>query len=331
MTENRWPQDGSYGTPGVAEQTAYPVTPEDDAAYPATPATNDAYSAAPVTYGTQSKTEAAKHEAGDLAHQATDSAQHVAETAKAEAANVAGEVKANAKDLLYQARTDLTDQAGAQQQKVAQGLHSISGELRTMADASEQPGVATDLIRQAADRSASVASWLEGRDPGSLLNEVKTFARQRPGTFLMLAAGAGILAGRLTRSLSAGAPDATGASVSGRTATAPISSVPGYVPDTGTAVPPPPVQMPAPDATTAGLSAAGAGTGAYAGTHAYADEQTTGSYSTDTYPPNPLDDDGTRRDEKDQWPSDPLATDPLATDPLAGEPYRDDPLRGGQR
>ncbi len=157
-----------------------------------------------------SKSETAKQEAGDVAHQATDSAQHVAETAKAEAANVAGEVKANAKDLLYQAKTDLTDQAGAQQQKVAHGLHSISGELRTMADASEQPGVAADLIRQAADRSASVASWLEGRDPGSLLNEVKTFARQRPGTFLLLAAGAGILAGRLTRSLSEGAPGSAG-------------------------------------------------------------------------------------------------------------------------
>jgi hypothetical protein len=247
----------------------------------------------------------------------------VAETAKAEVANVAGEVKANAKDLLYQAKTDLTDQAGTQQQKVAQGLHSISGELRTMADASDQPGVASDLIRQAADRSASVASWLEGRDPGSLLDEVKTFARQRPGTFLMLAAGAGILAGRLTRSLAAGAPDsAVGSATGGRTAAqAPISNVPGYVPDTGTAVPPPPVQMPAPGVTTAGM--AGAGTGAYA------DD----SYPADTYPPNPVADEGT---QQDQWAADPLARDPQATDPLADDPYRDDPfrddpLRGGQR
>ena len=74
----------------------------------------------------------------DVAHQAAGSAQHVAETAKAEAANVAAEVKTNAKDLLYQAKSDLTDQAGAQQQKVAQGLHSISDELRTMAAASDQ-------------------------------------------------------------------------------------------------------------------------------------------------------------------------------------------------
>ena len=325
MTENRWPQDGSYGTPGVAEQTAVPAMPETDAAYDT--ATYD--TTYPASQGTPSKTETAKQEAGDVAHQATDSAQHVAETAKAEAANVAGEVKANAKDLLYQAKTDLTDQAGAQQQKVAQGLHSISGELRTMANASDQPGVATDLIRQAADRSASVASWLEGRDPGSLLDEVKTFARQRPGTFLMLAAGAGILAGRLTRSLTAGAPDSTD-SLGSRTSRAPISSVPGYVPDTGTAVPPPPVQMPAPDATTAGLSAAGAGTGAYAGADAYGDAQTGAEgYPADTYPPNPVADEGT---QQDQWAADPLAADPLSADPLAADdPNRDDPLRGGQR
>ena len=131
----------------------------------------------------------------------------MAETAQAEAANVAAEAKTNAKDLLYQAKADLTDQAGAQQQKAAEGIRTISSQLHTMADAAEEPGVAADLIRQAAERSQSAASWLENRDPGSLLEEVKSFARQRPGTFLLVAAGAGLLAGRLGRSLQAGAPD----------------------------------------------------------------------------------------------------------------------------
>jgi hypothetical protein len=157
--------------------------------------------------GEASRTEAAKGEAADVKRQATDSAQTVAETAKTEAANVAAEVKTNARDLMYQAKSDLTDQAGTQQQKVAEGLRSISTELQTMAAASEQPGVASDLVRQAAERSSAVAGWLDGRDPGSLLTEVKSFARQRPGTFLLLAAGAGVLAGRLSRSLQAGAPD----------------------------------------------------------------------------------------------------------------------------
>ena len=90
-----------------------------------------------------------------------------------------------------------------------------------------------------------MASWLDGRDPGSLLTEVKSFARQRPGTFLLLAAGAGVLAGRLSRSLSAGAPESTH-----RRTGQPVTRVA----DTGMAVPPPPVQMPAPETTTAGFA-----------------------------------------------------------------------------
>lgn len=288
MTENKWPQDGSYGNPTATQQT--PMRPE--TTFPPTAGENQA-AYGTSTEGGASKTDAAKDEAADLKRQATDSAQNVAETAKTEAANVAAEVKTNARDLMYQAKSDLTDQAGAQQQKVAEGLRSISTELHTMAAASDQPGVASDLVRQAAERSSAVAGWLDGRDPGSLLTEVKSFARQRPGTFLLLAAGAGVLAGRLSRSLSAGAPE-TGATA---TASSPVTRVP----DSGMAVPPPPVQMPAPETTTAGLAG--------------------------TYPPNPLDaeprGDGSRQD---RW-----ASEPAVTDPARQDPFRDDPFDGGRR
>src|SRR6478752_416026 len=243
-----------------------------------------------------SKQEAAKDEAADVTRHAADAAQNVAETAKTEAANVASEVKTNARDLLHQAKSDLTEQAGTQQQKVAEGLRSVAGELHSMAAASEQPGVATDLVRQAAERSSAVATWLDGRDPGSLLTEVKSFARQKPGTFLLLAAGAGVLAGRLSRSLSAGAPETTGRTAASGTA-APVTRVP----DTGMAVPPPPVQMPAPETTTAGFA--------------------------DTYPPNPLDADplgnGSRQDH---GASEPVVSEPLRQDPLRSDPYGSDPF-----
>src|SRR6476659_2191012 len=220
-----------------------------------------------------SKQEAAKDEAADVTRHAADAAQNVAETAKAEAANVAAEVKTNARDLLHLAKSDLTEQAGTQQQKVAEGLRSVAGELHSMAAASDQPGVATDLVRQAAERSSAVASWLDGRDPGSLLTEVKSFARQRPGTFLLLAAGAGVLAGRLSRSLSAGAPETTSAGTAASQAGAPVTRVPDAV----VAVPPPPVSYP--ETTTAGM----------AGTYP---EPTTAGVA-DTYPPSPLEGSGT--------------------------------------
>ncbi|MCU1562422.1 MAG: hypothetical protein JWN05_801 [Arthrobacter sp.] len=218
MTENQWTQpDPSapadpYGTAGTA--------------------TGSGTTGSGAAGGASSQSQTAKEEAAGVAGQAAGAAQTVAETAKVEAANVASEVKTNARDLLQQARADFTSQAGTQQQKVAEGLRSISGELENMANASDQPGVAADLIRQAAERSKSVASWLENRDPGSLLAEVKSFARQRPGVFLLGAAGAGVLAGRLGRSLQAGAP-ATG---------------------TGPGLPPQPVMPPAAgSAITAGI------------------------------------------------------------------------------
>ncbi|MCC3269527.1 hypothetical protein MUG94_04280 [Arthrobacter gengyunqii] len=182
MTDNEWPREGSH------------------AATPMQGATADTKSA---------KAGAAKDEAAGVAREAAGNAQHVAETAKSEAAGVASEAAASAKDLLDQARSDLTEQAGAQQQKVAEGLRSMAGELQSMADNSDQSGMATDLVRQAAERSSSVASWLDSRNPGSLVDEVKGFARQRPVAFLALAAGAGFLAGRMNKGLSAGVPDSS--------------------------------------------------------------------------------------------------------------------------
>ena len=284
MTENEWPQDPALGTPTATQQTSM----RQASTFPAG-ASADTPLGQPA--GADSKKDAAKDEAAEVTRQAADAAQNVAGTAKAEAANVAAEVKTNAKDLMYQAKSGLTDQAGAQQQKVAEGFRSISTELHSMAAASEQPGVASDLVRQAAERSSAVASWLDGRDPASLLTEVKSFARQRPGTFLLLAAGAGVLAGRLSRSLSAGAPESTGAA-----STASVSRVP----DTGVAVPPPPVQLPAPAVTTAGVA--------------------------DTYPPNPLGSGTVVAGQQDRWGSEPVVTDPLSADAL-----NTDPFDGGRR
>lgn len=204
MTENQWPQTPRTATePGIADPygTTQAVPP---ASYPA-------------GSGDTSKTQAAKQEASNVAGQAASAAQDVAQTAKTEAANVAQEAKANAQDLLHQAKSGLTSQAGTQQQKAAEGIRNISSQLHSMASAPEQQGVASDLIRQAAERTSSMASWLENRQPGDLLNEVQRYARNNPGTFLLLAAGAGVLAGRLTRGLTAGAPDSQAqASASGQ-------------------------------------------------------------------------------------------------------------------
>ncbi|WP_066038848.1 CsbD family protein [Herbiconiux solani] len=153
------------------------------------------------------KVEAAKQAAGDVKDTATEQAGHVAGTAKDEAKNVAREAKSQAKDLYAQTQSELKEQAGVQQQRVASGLRSIGDELSNMASNSESQGLATDLVRQVSDRAGSAASWLDSRDPGSLLNEGKSYARRKPGTFIAVAAIAGVVAGRLTRSLAQASAD----------------------------------------------------------------------------------------------------------------------------
>lgn len=149
----------------------------------------------------QGTTEVAKEQAADLKQGTVQAGQHVASVAKDQAVNVTAEAGRQAKDLLGQARSELGQQASAQQQRVADGLRSLSQQLHSMSQHSDQPGVAADLARQGAQTTDQVASWFEDRDPAGLVDEVRSFARRRPGAFLLMAAGAGLLAGRLTRGL----------------------------------------------------------------------------------------------------------------------------------
>jgi hypothetical protein len=161
------------------------------------------------TESADSTTQVAKDQAAGVGQGAAEAGQHVAGVAKEQAATVAAEASAQAKDLLAQTRTELSEQAALQQQRIATGIRALSEELSSMASRSQQPGMATDLVAQASDRAGDLAGWLDARDPGSLVQEVSSFARRRPGAFLALAAGAGLLAGRLTRGAVTGAHDDT--------------------------------------------------------------------------------------------------------------------------
>jgi hypothetical protein len=175
----------------------YPSTDAETELLPSIPP-----SAPPIaSSGGQSTTEVTKEQAAEVAQTGVEAGRHVASVAKEQAGNVTSEAGRQAQNLLGQARSELGRQAGTQQQRVADGLKSLSQQLHSMSQHSDQPGLAADLARQGAQVTEQAASWFDGRDPGALLDEVRSFARRRPGSFLLLAAGAGLLAGRLTRGL----------------------------------------------------------------------------------------------------------------------------------
>jgi hypothetical protein len=151
--------------------------------------------------GTETDTaQVVKDQASDLANSGVQAGKHVGDVAREQASGVAAEAGRQGRNLLEQAQGQLQEQAAEGQQRIAKKLLSLSDELGSMAENSNQ-GVAVDLAQQAASRVRGAGHWLEKREPGQVANEVQSFARRRPAAFLVLAAGAGLVAGRLTRGL----------------------------------------------------------------------------------------------------------------------------------
>lgn len=160
----------------------------------------------------RSTPEVARDEAADVARTAADKGGEVAGTVGEQATRVAEETKQQARNLLHESREQLTGQARQGQQKAADGLRTLATQLRQMSEKTEESGVASEVARQVADRTNSAASWLENRQPGDLLDEVRRFARRKPGVFLLGAALAGVAVGRLTRGAIAAQSDDSGGS-----------------------------------------------------------------------------------------------------------------------
>ena len=68
-----------------------------------------------------------------------------------------------------------------------------------MASQGGTSGLAAEVARQAAERARSFSSSIDGREPAELLDDLRGFARRRPGLFLLGALAAGVVAGRLAR------------------------------------------------------------------------------------------------------------------------------------
>lgn len=141
----------------------------------------------------------AKEKAAQSAQAGKQAASEVASTAADKAKDVAQETKQQARNVLGQAQDQLKQQTATQHQNLVSNLHAIGDQLGSMAQNSDQSGYATDLVSQAGDRAHSAASFLESREPSELVDELRRFARQKPGLFIVGALAAGVVAGRLTR------------------------------------------------------------------------------------------------------------------------------------
>jgi uncharacterized membrane-anchored protein YhcB (DUF1043 family) len=137
-------------------------------------------------------------QAAQAAQAAQEQTSHLADTAQEQARHVAGEASAQARSMLDQARTELEEHSRTQRDRLVETLQGFAGDLDRMSGHAS-PGLAGDLTRQVARRAHDLGSRLDGRDPRELLDDVRTYARRHPGTFLLGALAAGVVTGRLVR------------------------------------------------------------------------------------------------------------------------------------
>lgn len=156
---------------------------------------------------TGGKSEQAKEVAGAAA----DQGRQVADTALQQTRNVAGEATEHAKGLVNDALSQVDGEAHRQMDRLVELLESFSDDLDQMAAQSDTSGLASDMARQVANRTRDLGHRLDGREPREILEDVRGFARRRPGTFLAGALVAGVVAGRFAR----GAKDASQNGTSG--------------------------------------------------------------------------------------------------------------------
>ena len=154
----------------------------------------------PVTDdGTQSNGEATDPAKG-VGGTAVEEGKQVAGAAKEQAENVTAEAKQQARNLVDDARTQVDEQSRVQLDRLVTTLRTFGDDLEGMASTENgAQGIAQDLVRQVAEGARTLSSRIDARDPADLLEEVRSFGRRKPGTFLLGAMAAGVLAGRLTR------------------------------------------------------------------------------------------------------------------------------------
>jgi len=151
--------------------------------------------------GKQAATAAAEA-GGQVAGAGADGVRQVASEAASRAGEVTRQATEQTRDLVQQAQSQLREQAGSQAQRAAGGLRDVGQQVRALSEGrSDQAGVAADAARQLAEKIDELAGRLDERGFDGTVDDLRQFARQRPGLFLLGAAATGFAVTRLGRGL----------------------------------------------------------------------------------------------------------------------------------
>ncbi len=139
----------------------------------------------------------------EVVEAARQDARELAGTAKEQVSEISQEVVEQGRGLLEETRSQLEGQADTQVEQLAQNLRRLGAETRALAEGRpDEAGGLPGYLENVSGRLEGWADDLEVRGVEGLVDDVKAFARRRPGVFLLGATAVGFGVGRLVRAKS---------------------------------------------------------------------------------------------------------------------------------
>jgi vacuolar-type H+-ATPase subunit H len=136
----------------------------------------------------------------EVAHDASAHAGELAESVREHAGEVGQEVIQQGRRVVEDARDTMREQTDVQSRQAVSALRQWSERGRALADGRPQEaGPLADYTRDLAGKVSEAADQFEARGFDGVVQDVESFARRRPGVFLLGAGLAGFAVGRLVR------------------------------------------------------------------------------------------------------------------------------------
>jgi uncharacterized protein YjbJ (UPF0337 family) len=147
----------------------------------------------------QAAGQTAKEQASATAGQAREAAGDVAGTALDQARTVAGEARRQAGSAVGDLRGRVTEEVEGQTRRAAGTVRQWADDLAELARNAPDDSPVRSLVSQVADGGHRAADYLDRHGVEGMTEDLKGFARRRPGAFLAGAALAGLAVGRMAK------------------------------------------------------------------------------------------------------------------------------------
>ena len=146
------------------------------------------------------KIETARAESAEVAETAKQAGKEVMSEVGEQTTAVARTAKDQFGELATQTRQELKAQSEQRGEQLAARMQMWAGQMKALVEGRvEDAGELRSLIGDAQQQLESYASSLRERGPDGVMQDVRAFARRRPGMFLLAAGATGFAIGRIVK------------------------------------------------------------------------------------------------------------------------------------